>query len=81
MNPSCVRAFYLWPDNNVVMQLHEQNQQAWNEHNADLDLLNWRLEKENVAGRWGIDTSNEVATGELAYDSNFNIIMWYEWAI
>ena len=30
----------------------------------------------NVAG-WcrGIDTSNEVATGELADDSSFNIIM------
>ena len=62
------------------MWLHEQNQRAWNEHNTDLDLLNWRLGKENVAGWWGMDTSNEVATGELMDDSNFNIITWYEWA-
>ena len=34
------------------------------------------LRKGNVAG-WcrGIDTSNEVATGELMEDSSFNIIM------
>ena len=56
------------------MQLHEQNQPAWNESIIDLDLLNWRLERENVAGWWGIDTSNEVATGELVDDSNFNIL-------
>ena len=66
------------------MQLHERNQLAWNEHTTDLDLLNWCLEKENVAG-WcrGIDTSNEVATGELMDDSiaGFNIIMWNEWAV
>ena len=73
--------YYLQPDNNVVMWLHKQNQRAWNEHNTDLDLLNWCLGKENVAGWWGIDTSNEVATGELMDDSNFNIITWYEWAI
>ena len=63
------------------MQLHEQNQSAWNECTTDLDLLNWRLEKENVASWWGIDTSNEIATGELADDSNFNILTWYQWAI
>ena len=39
------------------------------------------LGKENVASWWGIDTSNKVATGELADVSNFNIIIWYEWAI
>ena len=41
----------------------------------NLDLLNLQLEKENVAG-WcrGIDPSNELATGELADDSSFNII-------
>ena len=32
-----------------MMQLHEQNQLAWNEHAINLNLLNWRLEKENVA--------------------------------
>ena len=64
------------------MQLHEWNQLAWNERTTNLDLLNWRLEKENVAG-WcrDIDASKEVATGELADDSSFNIITWYESAI
>ena len=38
------------------------------EHTTNLDLG-----KENVAGWSGIDTSNEVATGELADDSNFNM--------
>ena len=32
-----------------------------------------RLGKENVAGWSGIDTSNEVATGELADGSKFNM--------
>ena len=63
------------------MQLHERSQPAWNECTTDLCLLNWHLGKENVAGWWGIDTSTKVATGELADDSNFNIITWYEWAI
>ena len=76
--------YYLRPHDNVVMQLHERNQVAWNECTSDLVLLNWRFGKENLAS-WcrGIDTSNEVATGELADvdDSNFNIIKWYEWAI
>ena len=57
------------------MQLHEQNQLAWNEYTIDLDLLNWHLEKENVAGWYrGIDTSKEVATEELTGNSSFNII-------
>ena len=40
------------------------------------------LGKGNVAG-WcrGIDTSNEVTTGEVVDDSSFNNITWYEWAI
>ena len=37
--------------------------------------------KENLTGWWGIDTSIEVATGEPTDDSNFNFIMWYQWAI
>ena len=77
-----VLLYYLRSHDNVVesVQLHEQNQLAWNERTTDLDFLNWRLGKEYVAG-WckGIDTSesNEVASGELADDSNFNIITWY----
>ena len=51
------------------MQLHEWNQPAWNECTTNLDLLKLRLGKENVAGWWRIDTSNEVATGEIANDS------------
>ena len=68
--------YYLWPHDNVAMQLHEQNQPPWNECITDLDLLNWCLGKENVAGQWNTNTSNEVATGELVGDSNFNIITW-----
>ena len=66
---------------NVAMQLHERNKSAWNECTTNLYLLNWHLRKENVNGWWGIDTSNEIATGELMDDSNFNIITWYQWAI
>ena len=74
--------YYLWPHDNVVMQLHKWNQLAWNEHTTDIDLLNWCLKKENVAGWYrSIDTSNAVPTGELADDSSFNIITWCEWAI
>ena len=57
--------------------MNETGQPAWNERTTNLDLLNQRSGKENVAGWWGIDTSNEVATGELADNSNFNIIrLW-----
>ena len=62
------------------MQLHEQNLET-DECITNLDLLNWCLGKENVANWWGIDTSNEVASGELVDDTNFIIIMWYQWAI
>ena len=38
--------YYLQPHDNVAMQLHERNQLAWKERTINLDLLNWRLEKE-----------------------------------
>ena len=57
---------------------NKTGQPAWNECITNLDLLNLRLGKENVAGWWGIDTYNEVATGELTDNSNFIIIAWYQ---
>ena len=60
--------------------MNETNQPEMSTLPTDLYLLNWRLGKENVACWWGIDTSNEVATGELTDNSNINIMTWYQWA-
>ena len=61
--------------------MNETGQSAWNEQTTNLDLLNWCLGKENVAGWLVPDTSNEVAIGEKMDNFNFDIITWYQWAI